>query len=498
MLTIENISGGYDGQEIVKNISLSVEKGEFFGILGPNGSGKTTLIKMISGLLELQQGSVKVGDKNIADLTKKQLAKKIAVLPQLSPQVFPYTVKETVSLGRYAHHRGLFQSWTAEDEEIVQGIMRQTNISHFQDDSVMEHSGGEQQRIFLAQALVQQPEILLLDEPTNHLDLAYQKELLDLLRTSTKKEGLTVVAILHDLNLASLYCDRLLLMNKGEAQAIANPNDVLSEELINQVYHTEVIKQPHSKIAKPQLHLMPGKKNEREEKPMKIDESLLSSSAERIMLQSEQPLKTVSSGVVGAGFGWYSNFVNRRVDASYNCMDHRQEMRDYLADNGFNPSQTVGMMTAVCLEDRSFNMYTGDDFSALVVVTAGVGNAVDCTRANPPIAGPVKPGTINTWIFINGKLTDEAFIQSIITATEAKTQVLRDLNISDSLTKTQATGTSTDSILVAATQQGKGLPYAGTATELGHLIGKAVYQEMKQSVLQYFKRKEQHGHSSFN
>lgn len=498
MLTIKNISGGYDGQEIVKNISLSVEKGEFFGILGPNGSGKTTLIKMISGLLELEQGTVKVGDKNIADLTKKQLAKKIAVLPQLSPQVFPYTVKETVSLGRYAHHRGLFQSWTDEDEEIVQEVLRQTNISHFQDDSVMEHSGGEQQRIFLAQALVQQPEILLLDEPTNHLDLAYQKELLDLLRMSAKKEGLTVVAILHDLNLASLYCDRLLLMNKGETQAIANPNDVLSEELINQVYHTEVIKQPHAEIAKPQLHLMPGKKNEREEKPMKIEPSLLSFNSDQIMLQSNQPLKTVSSGVVGAGFGWYSHFVNRRVDENYNCMDHRQEMRDYLTDNGLNPSQTVGMMTAVCLEDKSFNMYTGDDFSALVVVTAGVGNAVDSTRAKSPIAGPVKPGTINTWIFVNGKLTDEAFIQSIITATEAKAQVLRDLNISDSLTKTQATGTSTDSILVAATQQGKELSYAGTATELGHLIGRAVYQEMKQSILHYFKRKEKHGHSSFN
>lgn len=498
MLTIENVFGGYDGQEIVKNISLSVNKGEFFGILGPNGSGKTTLIKMISGLLELQQGSVKVGDTNIEDLTKKQLAKKIAVLPQLSPQVFPYTVKETVALGRYAHHRGLFQSWTAKDEEIVQEIMRQTNISHFQDDSVMEHSGGEQQRIFLAQALVQQPEILLLDEPTNHLDLAYQKELLDLLRTNAKKDGLTVVAILHDLNLASLYCDRLMLMNEGEAQAIATPNEVLSEELINHVYNTEVIKQPHSKIAKPQLHLMPGKKDEREGQPMEVEASLLSFDSDRIVLQSKQPLKTVSSGVTGAGFGWYSNFVNRRVDASYNCADHRQEMRDYLMGNGFNPSQTVGMMTAVCLDDKSFNVYKGDDFSILVVVTAGVGNAVDSTRASPPIAGPVKPGTINTWVFINGKLTDEAFIQSIITATESKAQVLRDLNVRDPLTKTQATGTSTDSILVAATQQGKELSYAGTATELGHLIGTAVYHEMKQSILRYSKRKENHDYTSFN
>lgn len=495
MLKVENVSGGYGGDKIVKNICFSVAKGEFFGILGPNGSGKTTLLKMISGLLELREGEVKVGDTAIADLTKRQLAKKMAVLPQLSPQVFPYTVKETVSLGRYAHHRGFFRTWTQEDEDIVQSVMQETNISHFQDASVMEHSGGEQQRIFLAQALVQQPEILLLDEPTNHLDLAYQKELLDLLRTRAKEEGLIVIAVLHDLNLASLYCDRLLLMNEGEAEAIANPNDVLSEELINQVYHTEVSKQPHSKIAKPQLHLIPGKESEREEIPMKLDEALLSFSPERIVLKSEQPLKTVSSGVIGAGFGWYRHFVNRHVDVSYNCTDHRKEMLDYLTKQGFPASQTVGMMTAVTLADNSHRVYEGDGFSILIVVTAGVGNAVDSTRTNSPVAGPIQAGTINTWIFVNGKLTEEAFIQSIITATEAKAQVLRDCNIRDSLTKKQATGTSTDSILIAATQQGKELDYAGTATELGHLIGKGVYQELKKSIQHYLKRKEQHDYS---
>ena len=164
-------------------------------------------------------------------------------------------------------------------------------------------------------------------------------------------------------------------------------------------------------------------------------------------------------------------------------------MRDYLTEKGFNHTQTVGMMTAVDLEDLSYCVYEENGFSIFTVVTAGVGNAVDSTRTNP-YAGPVQPGTINTWIFVNGKLTDEAFIQSIITATEAKAQVLRDLNIKDSVTETVATGTSTDSILIAATQQGKKLDYAGTATELGAVIGKAVYQEMKQSVVNYIKRKK--------
>src|SRR5699024_2594789 len=196
--------------EVIKDISFSVEKGEFFGILGPNGSGKTTLLKMISGLLEIKQGNVKISDVNIADLSKKQLAKKIAVLPQLSQQGFASTGKETVALGRHGDRRGIFRSWTKKDEEIVREVMEQAHISDFQNDSVMEHSGGEQQRIFLAQALIRQPEILLLDDPTNHLDLAYQKELLDLLRKRAKEDGLTVIAILHDLNLASLYGYRLL------------------------------------------------------------------------------------------------------------------------------------------------------------------------------------------------------------------------------------------------------------------------------------------------
>lgn len=489
MLKVEDASFGYTDERIVKNMTFSVEKGEFFGILGPNGSGKTTLLKMVSGLLPLQEGKIEVDGKPVSSYSKKELARKVAVLPQLSPQVFPYTVKEMVSLGRYAHHKGLFRTWTEHDEEMVQRVMRETNIAAFQDNSVMEHSGGEQQRIFLAQALVQEPQILLLDEPTNHLDLAYQKELLDLLRKSAKESGLTVVAILHDVNLASLYCDRLLLLEDGGKKAMGTPDIVLSEEMINKVYETEVIKQPHSKIAKPQLHLMPGKKAEQPMNSPKIDASSLSVSRERIVLETEKPLKTTSSGVVGAGVGWHTSFVNRHVDETYQCADHRQEMREYLIDNGFRPNQTVGMMTAVNLEDYSSGFFEGDGFSLFIVVTAGIGAAADGTRTQAAY-GPVHAGTINTWVFVNGNLTEEAFIQSVITATEAKAQVLRELDIMDQKTGTYATGTATDSILIAATQEGKDLEYAGTATELGSLLGRAIYQEMKQAISNYLERKK--------
>lgn len=258
MLDLENVSGGYDGKPVIKNIGFSVSKGEFFGILGPNGSGKTTLLKLISGLIPCTSGSIQVDNQNLVNFSQKELAQKMAVLSQLTTHAFPYTVKETVSLGRYAHHRGLFQTRSPEDEKVLQMVMEQTNIIGFQHKSLQELSGGEQQRVFLAQALAQQPDILLLDEPTNHLDLAYQKDLLDLLKKGAKQQGLTVVSIFHDLNLASLYCDRLLLMHDGQTKALHMPDGVLTESMVNEVYQTEVKKHPHPAIAKPQMHLIPA------------------------------------------------------------------------------------------------------------------------------------------------------------------------------------------------------------------------------------------------
>jgi iron complex transport system ATP-binding protein len=150
-------------------------------------------------------------------------------------------------------------------------------------------------------------------------------------------------------------------------------------------------------------------------------------------------------------------------------------MASFLKVNGFEPSETVGMMTAVFLNDVTFKHVEGNGFSLFVVVTAGVGNAIDASKSEQHTFDQV-PGTINTWIFVNGELTEEAFIQSIMTATEAKAKALHDLNIMDSVTGTIATGTSTDSILIAATQAGERLEYAGTITNLGKLVGKAVYE----------------------
>ena len=170
MLEIQQLYGGYRNEDVLTNISIQVKKGELFGIIGPNGSGKTTLMKMISGVQPFREGNILIKGESLKEYSAKQLAKVIAVLSQHSSESFSYTVKETVSLGRYAHQKGFFKEWSQKDEEIVEEVMNWTGVLTLQDQPIQLLSGGERQRAFLAQALAQEPEILLLDEPTNHLD----------------------------------------------------------------------------------------------------------------------------------------------------------------------------------------------------------------------------------------------------------------------------------------------------------------------------------------
>lgn len=471
MITVNDLTGGYSGGEVLKGLSFEVEKAELFGILGPNGSGKTTLLKMISGALSVKNGGITLDGLPLNKYTPKQLARLMAVLPQHADQAFPYTVKETVSLGRYAHQKGWLNSWKQEDEQIVQMVMEQTGITHLQEKSIVELSGGEKQRVFLAQALAQQPKILLLDEPTNHLDLSFQKELLDLLKKWTIEEELTVVSIFHDLNLASLYCDRVLLMENGQIVIVDTPVEVLKEERIRKVYKTDIRNHPHPEIAKPQLLLLP-EVGDGENRNAKIHSGLLDLGNDRIVLQSPIPLRTMSSGITGAGIGWHSSFVNRIVPAEYDCSDHKAEMAEYLHENGFLPSETVGMMTAVPAETASYELFETDEFSIFVLVSAG-----NTSRD--------LPRNINTWLFINGKISEEAFIQSAMTAAEAKVSVLQELAGSNSGAAGTSPGISTDSICIAATQEGGLISYAGTATPLGKLISEGIYSCTREAILKY-------------
>ncbi|KKB36030.1 adenosylcobinamide amidohydrolase [Bacillus thermotolerans] len=476
MIQAEHLTGGYGHTDVVRGLSFSVKKGELFGILGPNGSGKTTLLKMISGVVPITEGSLFIKDKQLRDYKPKELAKRVAVLPQISSQSFAYTVKETVSLGRYAHQSGFLPIWKEEDEQAVMKAMRQTGTDRFADVTLDALSGGERQRVFLAQALAQEPEILLLDEPTNHLDLSFQKDLLDLLKRMTTELDLTVVSIFHDLNLASLYCERLLLMEGGELRSLGLPSEVLKEKSIHEVYKTEIHKQPHPEVPKPQMSILPERTVE-EEADVTIDHTFMSQNDEFIALESPIVLKTLSAGVIGAGWGWHRSFVNRHVDKNYSHPAYKEDMRNFLRERSFDVNETVGMMTAVHLHTAAYQFMEVEGVSVFTVVTAGVGNAVDISRSAEHDR-LFLPGTINIWVFANGHLSEEAFVQAVMTATEAKVKALVDQGVHDPLTGSQATGTSTDSILIAATQRGKKQEFAGSISPLGQAVGQAVYNCM--------------------
>ncbi|MFC4713124.1 adenosylcobinamide amidohydrolase [Planococcus dechangensis] len=485
MLQIENISGGYGDKKIVDSLSFQVEKGRMLGILGPNGSGKSTLMKLISGVLPPTDGEVRIDGRALADFPAKELARKMAVLPQLHAHAFSHTVRETISLGRYPHQSGWFSSWSEEDEAAVQEAMELMNVSQYETSLIEQMSGGEQQRVFVAQALAQNASILLLDEPTNHLDINHQKELLDTIKKQAIEKELTVISIFHDINLAAMYCDELLLMDGGRIVRIGEPHEVVRTHDVESVYKTRVSNHPHPELPKPQITLLPGVRRQSIGKTIRASDFLVT--PEFVVYQSEQPLKTVSSAVVNAGSGWFRNFLNRRVDAAYNIDNSYEEMVDYIEDSGLKATDTVAMMTAVRTEHAIVREYEADFGTIVVSVTAGVGNGVDVSQA---VAREQRVGTINTWIMVNGILSDEAFIQAMITATEAKTKALQHEEVVDPLTGTIATGTSTDSCLVAATQQGEALPYAGPITEVGKLIGAGVFQCTVEAIQLYREAKK--------
>lgn len=482
MLKVDHLSGGYGEKKIVKEATFTVNEGKMLGILGPNGSGKSTLMKLMSGILVPASGSVEIDGKELNEYSTKELAKKMAVLPQLHAHAFSHTVRETVSLGRYPHQRGWFSSWSEEDERAVIEAMELMDISRYEHTPIEQMSGGEQQRVFVAQALSQNASILLLDEPTNHLDIKHQKELLDTIKRQAIERDLTIVSIFHDINLASMYCDQLLLLDEGSIAAIGEPHEVVKEKEIRNVYGARVAIHPHPELPKPQITLMPGVNRPAVEQ--RITKEDVSISSEMVMYRSISPLKTVSSAVINAGSGWFTTFMNRRVDENYQVDDTVEELTAFIEAKGFKPTDTVAMMTAVDVGQVVVESCEFAGGSIVVAVTAGAGNGTDVSLTHLK-ERKRRVGTVNTWIFVNGTLAEEAFLQAMMTATEAKAKAFQEEKVIDPFTGTIATGTPTDSLLVAATQQGAHFQYAGPISELGRHIGKTVFEATTEAIRRY-------------
>lgn len=472
--------------KVVQDLSFEIKKGEIFGIIGPNGSGKTSLLKAIGGGITPEGGDIVIDGRALSSYRSKDLAKKLAVLPQESETAFSYSVWDVVALGRYPYQKGWLQGMTKQDERVITEALKQTDTYPFRDKLLQQLSGGERQRVLLARALAQEPDILLLDEPTNHLDLSHQMSLLNALKQWSRDRKLTVVAVLHDLNMASLYADRILLLDEGKMVALDSPNRVMEEKQLEDVYGASIHRKEHPSVPSPLITFIPDREVGLSRSA--IDSLTIEQTSEWIYIKSEQKWKALSSAVLGAGFRWHDSFMNRHVDKSYCCDDPEGEFKTYLRDHFLDPHDTLAMMTAAKLEDASILRSAEDAPSILVMISAGTSNAVDASKAHQLPKWEATVGTINTWVFIEGEIPEAAYVQALMTVTEAKAKALHDEEIRDPVSGTIATGTSTDSVMIASTQSSPYYAYAGTITPVGKEIARLVYEGMRATIQSYKKR----------
>lgn len=255
LLKVEGLSGGYGKETIINNISFKMKEGEFLGIIGPNGSGKSTLLRLLSRVLHPQKGTILFENKDIAKIKLKDLCRKTAFVPQDTLISFSFSVWEIVLMGRIPHLQRL-QFETKEDFAIAENALLLTDTLQLKEKKIDQLSAGERQRAIIAKALTQEPILLLLDEPTSHLDIGHQIEILDLLRQLNRERKLSIVMVLHDLNLASEYCNRIILLNNGEIFKNGAPNDVLTYQNIETVYKTVVIVNKNPISSKPYVVLV--------------------------------------------------------------------------------------------------------------------------------------------------------------------------------------------------------------------------------------------------
>ena len=237
-ISIENASFSYGlGEEnLLDKINLNIEKGKFIGILGPNGCGKSTLLKVILKYLNPKEGIIKIENKELKEYTQSELAEILSFVPQKSSLTMPLTVEDVVYMGRVPYMKNKWTGFDREDREKVEKIMQMLKIDKFKNRVVFSLSGGEFQRVLLARALAQNTNIMLLDEPTSALDMNYALEIMRLTSYFVKNENLTAVMVLHDLNLASMYCDSIILLKEGKIAYEGTPKELFKPEILEEIY----------------------------------------------------------------------------------------------------------------------------------------------------------------------------------------------------------------------------------------------------------------------
>ena len=236
-LKIKNVAFNYGSVHVLRNICIELAESEMLGVVGPNGSGKSTLIRCIDRILKPQHGTILLDGQNINDMHQMELARKIGYIPQTTAQVFPATVFDTVLMGRRPH---LGWRSSEKDTEKVLEMLQRLDIEEFAMRDINELSGGQQQKVFIARALTQEPDVLLLDEPTSNLDIRHQLEVMDIIMNIVRDKGISAITAIHDLNLASRYANRMVMLSNGEIFSAGDPTSTLTAENIEHVYGVEV------------------------------------------------------------------------------------------------------------------------------------------------------------------------------------------------------------------------------------------------------------------
>jgi iron complex transport system ATP-binding protein len=244
MIVVDGLTATYGDVVALSDVSMNVAKGDMLAVVGPNGSGKSTLLRVLSGVLSPGAGRVRIAGRDLATYGRREVARMVAVVPQETFVDFQFSVEEIVLMGR-APHLGRFGFPGQSDLDVVRVAMTRMGVDHLGRRALQELSGGERQRVIIARALVQDPDVLLLDEPTSHLDIRHQVEIYDLMAELNAERSLTIVSVLHDLNLAAMYFRSVAVLSKGRLHSVGPPADVLTYQTIKTVYGTEVYVAPN-------------------------------------------------------------------------------------------------------------------------------------------------------------------------------------------------------------------------------------------------------------
>jgi len=257
ILEVNELAAGYGNGPVVRKVSFSVEKGEWITILGRNGSGKSTLIKALLQLVPYVAGEVRVCGDDVASLSRRRIAARIAYVPQLYDPVFDFRVADVVLMGRYVH-QGRLSRLTASERDILGEVLRLTETTHLKDKEMARLSGGERQRVYIARALAQDTPLLFLDEPSSHLDINYQVEIYEILRSLQEEKGTTILAAEHNINLAAAYSRKLLFLKGGTLAGLGNPVETITRDAIRRIFDAEVDVRTNTRTGLPEISLVTG------------------------------------------------------------------------------------------------------------------------------------------------------------------------------------------------------------------------------------------------